>query len=320
MNSTTSAFSYSLCQSDVRTYRPDTFGNPRASPEIPPAATISNRNCVVIHSATATYSFVRILVSPPRKGARRRRDIPPQVLAALNRGEIETRSLVEGLAIDATALFRSLSGDSRWDQRLAVIAQQGVVRRTREMGALLRELPEFDRFASHPSDTVRGWAAFALAGDSALDLGRRLEQARPFAADPHSGVREYAWLAVRDAICAEPRAALEELLPWTAETDPHLRRFASEATRPRGVWCPHIPEFKERPEPAAPLLDPLRSDPSRYVRDSVANWLNDASKTRPEWVRATCDRWRESAPTRDTLYTIRRALRTLRKLELDPAE
>ena len=39
-----------------------------------------------------------------------------------------------------------------------------------------------------------------------------------------------------------------------------------------------------------PILEPLKSDYSKYVRNSVGNWLNDASKTQSGFVRKLCRR------------------------------
>ena len=57
----------------------------------------------------------------------------------------------------------------------------------------------------------------------------------------------------------------------------------------------------------------MRADEQRYVQLSVANWLNDASKSRPDWVRAVCDRWLAESPVPATAWIVNHATRTLRK-------
>ena len=106
-------------------------------------------------------------------------------------------------------------------------------------------------------------------------------------------------------------ASVALLAPWVRDADPNIRRFASELTRPRGVWCAQIEALKAEPWRGLPLLVPLRADPSRYVQNSVANWLNDASKTQPQWVDALCERWLAESPVPETAYIVRRARRSL---------
>ena len=106
-------------------------------------------------------------------------------------------------------------------------------------------------------------------------------------------------------------AAVRLLQPWAAHPDPNIRRFASEATRPRGVCCAQIDTLKKEPWRGLPLLEPLRADDSRYVQNSVANWLNDAAKTQPAWVQEVCARWSRGRAPAATQYIVRRAQRSI---------
>ena len=80
-----------------------------------------------------------------------------------------------------------------------------------------------------------------------------------------------------------------------------------------GMTEDDIDVLKENPALALPILAPLKSDTSKYVQDSVGNWLNDASKTKPDFVYQICEKWSKDSPTKETNYIINKALRTLEK-------
>ena len=116
---------------------------------------------------------------------------------------------------------------------------------------------------------------------------------------------------MRPRLADDLQASVQALRPWTQDRSERVRRFASESLRPRGVWCAHIAALKSDPAIALPLLEPLRADPAAYVQDSVANWLNDASKDQPAWVRAVCARWLAGQPAAATERICKRALRSI---------
>ena len=227
-----------------------------------------------------------------RKGAASRARVDPEVLTRLEAGTMETATLTEALAIRMDRLMAAVDPNvplDRFDMML------GVVQRMAQGGALLRDHGDPSRLSGHSSDTVRGWVAFAIGQDPAVAPLDRIDAIRPFAADTHFGVREWAWMAVRAIIVADPLAVIERLTPWTHDADANVRRFASEATRPRGVWAASIPLLRKEPAHALPILMPLRFDNERYVEDSVANWINDAAKDRPDWVRDLLAAWQAEA-------------------------
>lgn len=258
--------------------------------------------------------------SESQKGYASLKAIPPEYLARLERGEIETRTLSETLAINFQTLLSNVLPEHNKTIEVAFQESGAIVSKMQVGGRLLYELAQegkVDLFelANHGSDTIRCCVAYAYQAMPLENVRDRLWANRPFAADPHFGVREVAWLSVRPHLLEDDtvRAALIELELFVQDAEEGIRRYATELTRPRGVWCAHLKLLKQHPELGLPLLEPLKSDPSLYVRNSVANWLNDASKTHPDWVQSVADRWLKESPTKETKTLVTRATRTLRK-------
>jgi 3-methyladenine DNA glycosylase AlkC len=263
-----------------------------------------------------------------RKGATRLSDIPEDVLALLNRGEIASVNLMEWLATDQLILARKVLTDlsiakliKPLEEKLAT-EKKPTTKKTSEIIAHtvlenITDTSERDHLTqqlfTHPSDSVRCWAAYIVGFDAAYPIEEKLLRIFPYAADEHFGVREIAWIAVRNDIIKHLSKSLSILEQWALDEDENIRRFASESTRPRGVWCAHIKTLRTQPELAEPLLEPLKFDAAKYVRDSVGNWLNDASKDSPVWVKSLCERWQSESTSKETAYIVKKALRTLAK-------
>lgn len=262
-----------------------------------------------------------------RKGSRSAKDIPASVLNQLNKGEIETANLTEWLAVDQKVLLGNLLQQSKRTMylkpiidRIDSLKKQTVNTINEAIGTGLLELAiqendteilEFIKL--HPSDLVRCWATYTIGKNNILPIEDILIQMQPFAADQHFGVREICWLATRAALIKNLDESLAILSKWVYHSNENIRRFASEATRPRGVWSEHIERLKQHPELGLPLLEPLKSDSSKYVQNSVANWLNDASKTKPQFVLDVCAEWQGKSTSKETAYIIKKALRTIQK-------
>lgn len=262
-----------------------------------------------------------------RKGARSIKEISPEIAAQLNAGEIESANLVEWLAVDRKIFLQNLLSNhdrlhylspiidamnaikkpsvNKFDEVVA----QGLLAQTR----IANDEKWLHSLQHHGSDVARGWACYVIGRDNRLEIAEKLNQLKPLAADAHFGVREIAWLALRPSIIDSLDEAIEILETWALDSDSNVRRFASESTRPRGVWCAHIEALKSAPQKALAILEPLKSDSEKYVRDSVANWLNDASKTQKEFVMALCAKWQNDSDTKETKYICQRALRSLNK-------
>ena len=243
-------------------------------------------------------------------------DIAPEHLEALQAGTACARTLTEALAIDQAVLLRAVVPEADDDLLAQADHAQslGILKRMARIGAALADRPRtigVERLAAHPSDTVRGWACFLIAARSTAGPGPLLEDLRDLADDEHFSVREWAWMAARPVLVADLDTSILILAGWTGDSSERLRRFASEALRPRGVWAAHIGVLKEEPERGEPILTPLRADTSRYVQDSVANWINDAAKTRPDWALDLCHRWAEDGDSPATARIVARALRSV---------
>lgn len=117
--------------------------------------------------------------------------------------------------------------------------------------------------------------------------------------------------AVHPFIIKYPDEMMKQMLVWSKHEHWGVRRLASEGCRPRLPWAMALPNLKENPAPIIPILENLKNDPSRFVRLSVANNLNDIAKDNPETVIDLVKKWRGESKEVD--WIIKHGCRTLLK-------
>ena len=157
---------------------------------------------------------------------------------------------------------------------------------------------------------MRGLSSY-LIGEQEISFKEKLKLSQTLADDNNSGVREWAWGAIRNDFSSNLEDNIKIITPWTINDKANIRRFASEMSRPRGVWCLHITKLRKDPKMGLKILEPLKSDPAKYVQLSVGNWLNDAGKDNPNWVIDLCSKWQKECNTKETAKICKRALRNL---------
>jgi len=117
--------------------------------------------------------------------------------------------------------------------------------------------------------------------------------------------------AVRPFIINHEERMMAQMYVWSKHENEHVRRLSSEGCRPALPWGVALAKYKKDPAPILPILEQLKTDPSEYVRKSVANNLNDISKTSPDLVVKTAKEWYGEHKHSD--WIIKHACRTLLK-------
>lgn len=100
-----------------------------------------------------------------------------------------------------------------------------------------------------------------------------------------------AEFAVRPFIIKDEKRMMTQMAAWAKHDNEHVRRLASEGCRPALPWGQALVSFKKDPSQVLRVLEQLKADPSLYVRKSVANNLNDISKTHPNLVAKIAKDW-----------------------------
>lgn len=117
--------------------------------------------------------------------------------------------------------------------------------------------------------------------------------------------------AIREFLKRDLKGTLKVMNKWADDKNYHVRRLASEGCRPRLPWSYNLPEIMNNPELTRPILEKLKADKELYVKKSVANHLNDFSRTHTDWMIKLLNNWDKN--NEHTAWIIKHASRTLIK-------
>ncbi len=120
-----------------------------------------------------------------------------------------------------------------------------------------------------------------------------------------------AEFAVRPFIIKHEARMMAQMAAWAENDNDHVRRLATEGCRPALPWGQALTSFKKDPSPVLQILERLKVDTSLYVRKSVANNLNDISKTHPYLIVELAKDW--YGKNKHTDWIVKHGCRTLLK-------
>jgi 3-methyladenine DNA glycosylase AlkC len=233
---------------------------------------------------------------------------------------------IEQLAKEHADALPQFNADQFRSEALGGLAERELMARLEWIATCVeRQLsPDFNRMAEEleaamppplspeKRDDDFGQFIHAIPGILAVRHGLETHRARAMVLLYEATQRFSMEFYIRPFLNRWPEETLAALSVWAEDDHYHVRRLVSEGTRPKLPWAKAV---TLTPDQTLPLLDKLHADPARFVTRSVANHLNDLSKSVPERVLAKLSLWREygSQNPKELDWMTRHALRTLIK-------